>query len=617
MKSSKKINNQSQRTSTNEVKMKIKRKTLFWKLYPSFLIISFISLLAIVMIALWSFKSFYYQERADDLEVRAKILTPEFSRLIQSGNYQEVQKKSKKLGDESSTRITIILPSGKIIGDNKKDPTTMDNHKNRPEIAQAILSGKGLSLRYGHTLAIDSMYFAMPIIAQDKIIGIMRTSIPLYTLQNALWSIYYKVSLGFFILIIITAFTSWWMSKALVRPLEIIKVQAQRLAQGDFSSRVQLKSNDSLESEQLGQAFNEIAIQLNQRIEIILNQRNEQEAVFSSMVEGVIAVDSKKNIIRINQAAYNILKISEKNIEGVQLKNVIDNVELHNLILFALQQDSPVGQEIIIHDDVEHEQVLFAQSAPLLDIHKNKCGTLVVFNDITKLKEFELQRKEFVANVSHELRTPLTAIQGLSETLIEFPDLDQGKRAYFIDVIHTHSIRLESIIENLLTLSKIEKETEIDEIHLVDESITLALSNAIFLCKDKALKRNIDIILYNAEEITFKHNSSLIEQAMINLLNNAIKYSNGNSKIKITVSKQNNEIKISVADQGSGIPEEHLSRLFERFYRVDKARSRQLGGTGLGLSIVKHIALAHKGTVTVSSEIDKGSVFSLILPLES
>lgn len=595
--------------------MKIKRKTLFWKLYPSFLIISFISLLAIVMIALWSFKSFYYQERADDLEIRAKILTPEFSRLIQSKNYQEVQNKSQQLGDDSSTRITIILPSGVIIGDNKKDPATMDNHKNRPEIEQAILHGKGLSTRYGHTLAIDSMYYAMPIIAQDKMIGIMRTSTPLYTLQNALWSIYYKVSLGFFILIIITAFASWWMSKALVRPLEIIKVQAQQLAQGDFSSRVQLSSNDSLESEELGQAFNEIAIQLNQRIEIILNQRNEQEAVFSSMVEGVIAVDSSENVIRINQAAYNILKISEKNIEGVKLKNVIDNKELHNLILFALKQNTPVGQEIIIRHDAEHEQVLLAQSAPLLDIHKNKCGTLVVFNDITKLKEFELQRKEFVSNVSHELRTPLTAIQGLSETLIEFPDLVQDKRAYFIDVIHTHSIRLESIIENLLTLSKIEKETEIDEIDLVDESVTLALSNAIFLCKDKALKRNIDIILNNAEEISFKHNSSLIEQAIINLLNNAIKYSNGNSEIKITVIKLSHEIKISVEDKGSGIPEEHLSRLFERFYRVDKARSRQLGGTGLGLSIVKHIALAHKGTVTVSSEINKGSIFSLILPL--
>ncbi|MBL4764374.1 MAG: ATP-binding protein [Colwellia sp.] len=597
--------------------MKIKRKTLFWKLYPSFLIISFISLLAIVMIALWSFKSFYYQERAIDLEIRAKILTPVFSRLIQARDYQEIQQASQQLGDESLTRITIILPSGRIIGDNKKDPATMDNHKNRPEIAQATLNGKGLSIRYGHTLAIDSMYFAMPIIAQGKIIGIMRTSTPLYTLQNALWSIYYKVSLGFFILIIITAVASWWLSKALVRPLEIIKVQAQRLAQGDFSSRVQLSSNDSLESEQLGQAFNEIAIQLNQRIETIINQRNEQEAVFSSMVEGVIAVDSNEKIIRINQAAYNILKISEKNIEGVKLKNVIENTELHNLILFALQQNTPVGQEIIIHNDAEHEQVLFAQSAPLLDIHKNKCGTLVVFNDITKLKEFELQRKEFVANVSHELRTPLTAIQGLSETLIEFPDLVQDKRAYFIGVIHTHSIRLESIIENLLTLSKIEKETEIDEINLVDESITLALSNAIFLCKDKALKRNIDIILNNAEDIIFKHNSSLIEQAIINLLNNAIKYSDGNSAINITVVKQNHDIKISVADKGSGIPEEHLSRLFERFYRVDKARSRQLGGTGLGLSIVKHIALAHKGTVTVSSEINKGSIFSLILPLEN
>jgi len=597
--------------------MNIKRKTLFWKLYPSFLIISFISLLAIVMIALWSFKSFYYQERAVDLEIRAKILTPEFSRLIQAQNYQEIQRKSQQLGDDSSTRITIILPSGKIIGDTKKDPTTMDNHKNRPEIEQATLYGKGLSIRYGHTLAIDSMYFAMPIIAQNKMIGLMRTSTPLDTLRNALWSIYYKVSLGFFILIIITAFASWWMSKALVRPLEIIKVQAQRLAKGDFSSRVQLSSNDSLESEQLGQAFNEIAIQLNQRIEIILNQRNEQEAVFSSMVEGVIAVDSNENIIRINQAAYNILKISEQNIEGIKLENVIDNVELHNLILFALQQDTPLGQEIIIHNDVE--QVLLAQSAPLLDIHKNKCGTLVVFNDITKLKEFELQRKEFVANVSHELRTPLTAIQGLSETLIEFPDLNQEKRAYFIDVIHTHSIRLESIIENLLTLSKIEKETEteIDELDFVDESITLALSNAIFLCKDKALKRNIDIILNNAEDITFRHNSSLIEQAIINLLNNAIKYSNGNSEIKITVIKQHNDIEISVADKGNGIPEEHLSRLFERFYRVDKARSRKLGGTGLGLSIVKHIALAHKGSVHVKSEINKGSVFSLVLPLKS
>ena len=595
--------------------MKIKRKTLFWKLYPSFLIISFVSLLTIVMIALWSFKTFYYQERADDLEVRAKILTPEFSRLIQAKNYQEIQKQAQHLGDDTSTRITITLPSGVVVGDNRKDPKIMDNHNNRPEIQQAKLNGKGLSIRYGHTLNIDSMYLAMPIKVNDEVIGVLRTSTPLDTLQNALLVIYYQVSSGFFILIIITAFASWWMSKSLVRPLEIIKVQAQQLAKGDFSSRVQLHSNDSLESEQLGQAFNEIAIQLNQRIEIILNQRNEQEAVFSSMVEGVIAVDSDEKILRMNQSAYNILKISEKDVEGVELKSIIQDGELHDLILYALKQDIPIGQEVTIHSDIE--QVLLAQSAPLLDIHKNKCGTLVVFNDITQLKEFELQRKEFVANVSHELRTPLTAIQGLSETLIEFPSLPQDKRVNFIGVIHTHSIRLESIIENLLTLSKIEKEVEVDDIDFADESIIVAISNAIFLCQDKALKRNIKIILKNAEDITFKHNSSLIEQAIINLLNNAIKYSNGDSEINITVIKQNQNIKISVADQGSGIPEEHLSRLFERFYRVDKARSRALGGTGLGLSIVKHIALAHRGTVNVTSEINKGSVFSLVLPLEN
>jgi len=597
--------------------MTIKRKTLFWKLYPSFLSISFISLLAIVMIALWSFKSFYYQERALDLEIRAKILAPEFSRLIQAKNYPEIQNKAQQLGDDSFTRITIILPSGLVLGDNKKSPKIMDNHKSRPEIEQALMTGKGLAIRFSDTISTDAMNFAMPIIEQGNIIGFIRTSTPLDTLQNALWIIYYKISIGFIILTVITVFASWWMSKSLVRPLEMIKIQAQRLAKGDFSSRVQLGSNDSLESEQLGQAFNEIAIELNHRIETILNQRNEQEAVFSSMVEGVVAVDSNEKIISINQAAYNILKIKKNNIEGCKLKNTIDNSELYNLILFSLQQNSPVGQEIIIHNENAHEQVLFAQSAPLLDIHKNKCGTLVVFNDITKLKEFELQRKEFVANVSHELRTPLTAIQGLSESLIEFPELDQEKRCHFIGVIHTHSIRLEGIIENLLTLSKIEKETEVDEIDFVDESVTLAISNAIFLCKDKALKRNIKIILHNAEDITFKHNSSLIEQAIINLLNNAIKYSNGNSEINITVIKEDSDIKINIADQGSGIPEEHLSRLFERFYRVDKARSRQLGGTGLGLSIVKHIALAHKGTVSVTSELNKGSVFSLILPLNN
>ncbi len=225
----------------------------------------------------------------------------------------------------------------------------MDNHKNRPEIKQAILNGKGLSIRYSNTISTDGMNFAMPLIAQGKIIGFIRTSTPLDTLQNALWNIYYKVAIGFALLSFITIFVSWWMSKSLVRPLEMIKVQAQRLAKGDFSSRVQLHSNDSLETEQLGQAFNEIAIQLNQRIEIILNQRNEQEAVFSSMVEGVIAVDNSKQVLRINQAAYKILKISAKNIEGKSLNNIIKNDELRNLIIFALQQDSPAGQEIVIH----------------------------------------------------------------------------------------------------------------------------------------------------------------------------------------------------------------------------------------------------------------------------
>ncbi len=590
----------------------MKRRPLFWKLYPSFVFISFVSLLAVTVIACLSFKTFHYQQRELDLEVRAKLVRAEFSRLIQTKNFLEVQALAEKLGEESKTRITIILPSGKVIGDSKENPLNMDNHRGRPEISEALESGRGVSIRYGITLKKESMYFAMPIKTNKTTLGIIRTSTPLIAIQKALWSIYTQVAIGFFIFVLLIAISSWWVSKTLSRPLELMKMQAQLIAQGDFSSRVRLNPSDPSELDSLAQAINEISIQLNQRIETVLSQKNEQEAVFSSMLEGVIAIDTDERILRINSAAYQILAISEKGVEGMAVQEVIRNAELQNLVLFSLKQDAPIGQEIEIQQ--EKGPYLFIQSAPLLDVQKNKCGVVVVINDITKLKQLEVHRKEFVANVSHELRTPLTTIQGFAETLLNPAVSDQQEKDEFIKIIHKQAARLGTILEDLLTLSRLEKEGEAREIELDLQKIKPTLEGAISLCQSRASERKINVELACTDDCTVKHNGPLIEQAVVNLLDNAIKYSNSESQVSLAVRSTGRGITITVSDQGSGIAKAHLPRLFERFYRVDKARSRKMGGTGLGLSIVKHIALVHGGSVEVNSTINQGSIFSIHLP---
>ncbi len=590
----------------------MKRRPLFWKLYPSFVFISFVSLLAVTVIACLSFKTFHYQQRELDLEVRAKLVRAEFARLIQDGKFAEIQDRCEKLGEETQTRITVILPSGTVIGDSKKNPMDMDNHRERPEISEALQSGRGVSIRYGTTLKKESMYFAMPITATNTVLGVIRTSRPLIAIQEALWHIYTQVAIGFFVFILLIALSSWWISKSLSRPLQAMEVQAQLIAQGDFSSRVQLTPSDPSELALLAQAINEIAIQLNQRIETVLNQRNEQEAVFSSMIEGVIAIDTNERILRINAAACQILDIAKKEVAGMAVQEVIRNAELQKLVLFSLKQDAPMEREIEIQQ--EKGPHLFIQSAPLLDIQKNKCGIVLVINDITKLKQLETHRKEFVANVSHELRTPLTTIQGFAETLLNPAVSDQEEKDAFVKIIHKQATRLGTILEDLLTLSRLEKEGEDKEIALNHQKIKPTLERALSLCQSRASERNINIELACADDCTVRHNAPLIEQAVVNLLDNAIKYSNSESRIMLNAGTTEKGLTISVSDQGSGITKKHLPRLFERFYRVDKARSRKMGGTGLGLSIVKHIALAHDGSVEVQSTLNQGSIFSIHLP---
>ncbi len=360
-----------------------------------------------------------------------------------------------------------------------------------------------------------------------------------------------------------------------------------------------------------------MAAEVDAKIHDIVEQRNEREAILASMVEGVLAVDTEERLIRLNKTAARLVGIDPERAQGRMLQEVVRNRELQQLVADVLAAQKPKEDEILLHDNGSGERYLHAHGTILNDSQNKVAGVLVVLHEVTRLKKLEKVRRDFVANVSHELRTPVTSIKGFVETLLDGAMNNPQELQRFLQIVATQTDRLNAIIEDLLTLSRIEQETEKAEIALTPGSIKSVLEAAIEVCRMKASGKDIHIELSCQEDIQAPINSPLLEQAIINLLDNAIKYSFQNQTIHLSANCGNNEVVIQVRDQGCGIGREHLPRIFERFYRVDKARSRKLGGTGLGLAIVKHIAQAHKGRASVESALGEGSAFFIHLPLGS
>jgi two-component system phosphate regulon sensor histidine kinase PhoR len=359
--------------------------------------------------------------------------------------------------------------------------------------------------------------------------------------------------------------------------------------------------------------MNNMAAQLNERLQTITRQRNELEGVLSSMIESVLVIDTDEKILRFNKAAGLFFEIDSQSAKGKHIQEVIRNNNLLRFIRRTLSKDHSIEKDIILQD--EKDQFLQAHGTILRTETGEIAGALIVLHNITRLKRLENVRKDFVANVSHELKTPITAIQGSVETLRDGA-LENPKDAdRFLDIILKHAERLNTIIEDLLSLSRIEQESEKQQIVLVTAPVRPVLENAITLCEMKSTEKSIRMELVCEPDMEAEINNALLEEAVINLIDNAIKYSEPGSRIRIKAVPRGEQVVITVQDWGSGIPREHLSRIFERFYRVDKARSRSLGGTGLGLAIVKHIVQAHKGNITVESTPAQGSTFAIHLPL--
>jgi two-component system phosphate regulon sensor histidine kinase PhoR len=503
----------------------------------------------------------------------------------------------------------VVLPTGQVVGDTDEDPTTMENHRSRPEIAEALAGHTGTSIRYSNTLHRTMIYVAIPLRQNGKVIGVVRSSVPVTAIDQALHSIRVKIIIAGIVIAVVAALLSLMISRRISRPLEQLKKGAQQFARGDLTSKLAVPTTEEIGA--LAEAMNVMASQLGQRINTITQQRQEQQAILSSMIEGVVAVDLDEQIISINDAASRFFDIDPDNALKRTLHEVIRNPGLLQLVGSILRSHESAQDEIV--QGHRPRRYLQASGTLLRGAEGDTIGVVVVLNDVTRIRELEQVRRDFVANVSHELKTPITSIKGFVETLLDGAMSNVADATRFLKIIARHADRLNAIIEDLLTLSHIEQKSPIV---FEERNIGELVCDAVQTCEGVAQAQGVRIAASCEDNVRLRIHSRLLEQAIVNLIDNAVKYSQPNNEVQVRAFRDGQRIKIEVEDHGCGIEAEHLPRIFERFYRVDRARSRELGGTGLGLAIVKHIALIHEGEVTVTSKPGVGSTFTIHLPIK-
>lgn len=578
------------------------RRSLLWQIYPAFLLVVALSLVVVNRVVTRHVATLYQDRVAEDLRARAELCGELAQHGLGGGAHLA------ELGRRTGTRFTIVAADGRVLADSDHEPAGMENHGARREIRAALDGQVGRDVHLSRTLGVAMMYVACPARLAGAPVAV-RASLPLDKLAAALRRIDSLFLGGGLAIGLLAALAALWSLRAVGRGLDELRQGASRFAAGELSTP--LVPPAAAELAELADALNHMASQLDERLATVVQQRNELEAVLSSMSEGVVALDRDERVLSFNRAAARLFG-GEEGGEGRLLQEVVRHRELHRFAQRALAADERVEGELSVFDTEEH--VLQALGSPLRDAAGRGIGTLLVLHDITRLRRLENLRREFVANVSHELRTPITSIQGFVETLQDGALDDPEDARRFLAIIARHTARLSAIIEDLLTLSRLDQQHESQSLELEEGRLWPVLAAAAQTVAVKAVERGVTVALPPESDLTARLNSPLLEQALVNLLDNALNYSEPGSTVALGLRRGPGEVELAVVDHGCGIAPEHLPRLFERFYRADQARSRKLGGTGLGLAIVKHIVGAHGGHVSVESTPGRGSTFTIGLP---
>jgi two-component system, OmpR family, phosphate regulon sensor histidine kinase PhoR len=509
----------------------------------------------------------------------------------------------------TSARVTFITAQGEVVGDSDVKPADLkelENHLNRPEIQSALKAGEGSTIRYSSTLQTSMLYVAFPLqtVAGER--GFLRLALPLDTLKKAKSSLHMILAVSLLVSALVALALSYLLSNLASRSLRTMATTALQFGKGEYDRRFPVRGDDELG--ELATTMNDMAEKIENQLTLLAGERKRLNTILLGMGEGVLVTDAEGIVTLVNPAFLRLLSVHEE-VEGKPLIEITRHPALHESYKIVLATRNERLEEVSFQMD--GEKIVLIHWVPLLEQDRLE-GIVSVFHDISDLKRLEKVRRDFMANVSHELRTPVTVIKGYAETMLGNMTLDKEHTSRFLGIIHDHAERLSNLIGDLLSISEIES-GELS-LNLAPLRIAETVHRVAALMEQQARAKGITIDYSEIESAPqILADPGRIEQVLINLLDNAIKYTPENGAVIITAQDERDKLKVSISDTGIGIPPNDLPRVFERFYRVDKGRSRDAGGTGLGLSIVKHIVQLHGGTATVESRPGKGSTFSFTL----
>lgn len=537
----------------------------------------------------------------------AKIVRQLFEETHAANEDFDYQTFAVKIHREIETRITVIAEDGSVLADTSESPERMNNHLNRQEVSEAIKTGGvAVSIRYSNTVNSDFLYVAVPTQLGEAtyVIRVSKQLVELEALNRRIFTLSVYALLGAAMLAMAL---SLLVSKKITKPIDALTDAANQISEGEFGKKIYIKANDQIG--QLADAFNKMSQNLDMSLSELKQRNSELEAILDSIINGIIAVDQNKNIILINRFCFDILELSSDYVaQNESMYKIIRNEEIVAMVNSAMDVGEAQTKELAY---VHLDKVLRINVNPIYAADKEIIGGIIVIQDVTQIRKLEQMRSDFVSNVSHELKTPLTSIKGFVDTLKNGAIHNPEAAMRFLDIIDIESDRLYRLINDILLLSEIESMDRDADQGVVD--LQSVVEEVLDMLEQKAVEKGLSLTSDFEKRMVVSANRDRIKQMFINLVDNAIKYTE-KGVVSIKGTEIGDWVNIKVIDSGIGFDEVHKERLFERFYRVDKGRSRVQGGTGLGLSIVKHIVLLYKGKINVESTPGAGTVFDIVLP---
>jgi two-component system phosphate regulon sensor histidine kinase PhoR len=587
--------------------MKVSR-SIYWKITIPFILL---------VLAGMGILGFYMVNSTRDTQIdRLKTQLTNEARLVaemslpafaDSGKQGQLDSIAKTTGKEIEARITLIAKDGTVLGDTNQDPLTMENHATRPEVLAALSSGVGEATRYSATLHENMMYVAVPVMNQGQILGISRVALPLTVVESSVNSAVITIVSTIAVVAMLVILAAALIARMITRPVRRITKAAEGIAKGKLDQQIPVQTNDEIG--RLGHTFNEMSLNLRKLVGEISTERAKLQTVLASMADGVVMADAEGKIILANQATERLFNFREKDAITRPLIEAIRDHEADEVLKLCLR----TGQtQTVQFESVVSKRFLRAIAIPIRE--GNLAGALLLFQDLTELRNLQTMRRELIGNVSHELRTPIAGIKAMVETLKGSAIDDKGAAMDFLTKIEGEVDRLAQMVSELTELSRIE--TGRAEFRMVPTDLNLLVEEVVTQLNLLAQRQEVTIATDLATNLPLvRVDRERIQQTIINLVHNAVKFNHPGGKVTVSSKADEESVIVSVSDTGIGISEEDLPHIFERFYKADRARSK--GGSGLGLAIAKHTIQAHGGNIWAESEEGKSSTFSFSLPLKA